>query len=129
MTRQCIYLDEWDWMLTVYYSATEEDAEEILQTLQGIGCSRSTLRKAEDNLSSGLQDTGLTYTNDAAHSTVMVIGESSSPDEFWDTADHEKGHAVQHISEALGLDCRGEEQQYIAGSIAKEMHPMLIRYI
>ena len=74
-------------------------------------------------------DTGLTYTNNSKRGTVMVISESSSPEEFWNTMDHEKGHAVQNIGSALGLDYMSEAQQYLAGVIAKEMYPIARQFI
>lgn len=129
MMRQLIYLPAYRWRIIVYYWAGEGDADEILQMLQEFGCSGKCLRQAEDNLRGADLDTGLTYTNDDARGTVMVIGECSSPEEFWNTLDHEKGHAVQHIGSALGMDHMGESQQYLAGEIAKRMHPVAKLFI
>lgn len=129
MIRQFIYLPAYGWMIIVYYWAGRKDADEILQTMQRFACSDDTLRSAERNLRGKVMDTGLTYTNDSMRATVIVISESSSPGEFWNTMDHEKGHAVQHIGSALGLDYMGEAQQYLAGEIAKEMHPVARRFI
>ena len=129
MIRQFIYLPAYRWMITVFYWAGRNDADEILQTLQRFGCSDESLAQAEENLMASSLDTGLTYTNGSKRGTVMVISESSSPEEFWNTMDHEKGHAVQHIGSALGLDYMGEAQQYLAGAIAKEMYPIARQFI
>lgn len=129
MVRQFIYLPSWNWMILVFYWATRNDASEILQALQRFGATDETMESARKNLEGISVDTGLTYSNDAKRGTVMVISESSSPDEFWSTMDHEKGHASQHIAEALGIDYRGEEQQYLTGEIAKKMHPVARLFI
>lgn len=129
MIRQFIYLPAYRWMIIVFYCAGRNDADEILQTLQRFGCSDESLAQAEENLMASSLDTGLTYTNNSKRGTVMVISESSSPEEFWNTMDHEKGHAVQHIGSALGLDYMGEAQQYLAGVIAKEMYPIARQFI
>lgn len=129
MIRQFIYLPGYRWKIQVYYWAGRENADEILHTLQGFGATGDTLRSAENNLRGAVIDTGLTYTNDLRRATVVVISRSSSPEEFWNTLDHEKGHAVQHISSALGMDEAGESQQYLAGEIARRMHPVAKRFI
>lgn len=123
MKRQWIHLPSYDWTVYVYYWAGREDAEEILGMLQEIGCSESALSAARQNLHGSMIDTGLTYTNDRCRSTVIVISRCSSTEEFWNTLDHEKGHATQHIGSAIGLDYAGEEQQYLAGELSREMYP------
>lgn len=129
MIRQFIYLPGYRWKILIYYWAMRSDADEILHTLQRFGASGRTLESAEDNLMGVVMDTGLTYTNEARRATVMVISRCSSPEEFWNTMDHEKGHAVQHIGSALGLDYLGEDQQYLAGAIAERMHPVARGFI
>ena len=129
MIRQFIYLPGYRWMIIVFYWAGRGDADEILQTLQRFACSEEACKSAERNLRGEVMDTGLTYTNNSMRATVMAISESSSPEEFWNTMDHEKGHAVQHIGSALGLDYLGEAQQYLAGTLAKEMYPIARQFI
>lgn len=129
MVWQFIYLPAYRWKIIVFYWAERRNAYSILQTLQRFGASEETLISAEHNLKGVSLDTGLTYTNDASRATVMVISASSSPEEFWNTMDHEKGHAVQHIGTALGLDPAGEQWQYLAGEIAKRMHPVARGFI
>lgn len=129
MIRQVIYLGFCDWTVIVYYDAGQRDAYEILQALQRLGCSDSALARAEDNLCGSMIDTGLTYTNESVRGSVVVISEASSSGEFWNTLDHEKGHVAKHIAEALGLECSGEEVQYLSGDIAKAMYPVAKTFI
>ena len=129
MIRQSIYLPSYRWKIIIYYWARKEDAEEILQTLQRFGATEETQLCALNNLKDIMVNTGLTYTNDESRGTVMVISRASSPDELWNTLDHEKGHAVTHISSALDIDDSGEEKQYLAGEIAKRMYPVARLFI
>jgi len=39
----------------------------------------------------------------------MVIGETTSADEFFNTFIHEIGHAATHIAEYIGIDPYSEE--------------------
>ena len=129
MIRQLIYLEPCDWTVIVYYDAGRENADEILQALQRLGCSDSALARAENNLSGSMIDTGLTYTNDGVRSSVVVISEASDSGEFWNTLDHEKGHLAKHIAEALGMECSGEKVQYLSGDIARAMYPVARLFI
>lgn len=46
--------------------------------------------------------------------TLVVIGLTTSPEEFQSTFDHEKGHLAIHIAQYYHLDPYGEEFQYLA---------------
>lgn len=129
MVRQAIHLPSYRWDILVYYWARKKNAREILQTLQRFGASDETLLCASHNLNGIMVNTGLTYTNDDMRTTVMVISRTSSPEEFWNTLDHEKGHAAQHIGAALNLDYTSEAQQYLAGEIAEQMYPVAKEFI
>lgn len=129
MIRQEFLLPGWNWKIIIFYDAGRGDAKEILHALRRMGCSDDSFRSAKVNLNGSMVNTGLTYTNDACRGTVMVISKASSPEEFWNTLDHEKGHAAQHIGAALGLDYRGEAQQYLAGEIARATHSVARQFI
>ena len=60
---------------------------------------------------------------------VMVISRTSSPEQFQDSWDHEKGHLVKHIAEAFVLDPFGEKVEYLAGYIGRAMFPVAKRFL
>lgn len=121
MIVQNIYLEDWDWHATVYYAVDKYYADEILDELAYIGCSSMELARAEDSLRGGYYNTGLTYSNIKNRYSVVVIGLTSSPEEFQNTFDHEKGHLAMHICSALDIDPFGEEYQYLTGEIGQKM--------
>ncbi len=129
MIFQEIRLTPWMWTVLAYYNAGTESAEGILAVLEMVGCKGHSLERAEDNLMSGLLNSGLTYTNPKHRTTVMVINESTGPEQFWNTLDHEKGHVVEHIAEALDIDRASEEYQYLRGYLAQMMYPAAAAYV
>lgn len=94
-----------------------------------MGCSRASFRTAERMLRSGKYNTGLTYSNTNDKCSVVVIGLTTSPEEFQNTFDHEKGHLAMHISSAFGLDVYGEEYQYLTGAIGQEMFKIAKKFL
>lgn len=129
MIVQDIYLPRYDWCVRVYYSVTTYWTERILSDLRRLGCRGRDLERARANLESGNMDTGLTYSNFDRCETVMVIGRTSSPEEFQNSLDHEKGHLCRHVSQAFRLDPYGEAAQYLAGEIGQKMFPVARRFL
>lgn len=129
MIVQNIYLEDWDWHITVYYAVDTYYADEILEELEYMGCSQHDLVKAEKSLRGGYYNTGLTYSNTKDRYSVVVIGLTSTPAEFQNTFDHEKGHLTMHIGEALDIDIFGEEYQYLSGMIGQLMFKVAKRFL
>ena len=129
MIIQNIYLEDWDWHITVYYAVDAYYADEILDELESIGCKWAELVKAEDLLKEEQYDIGLTYSSFRHRCSVVVIGLTTSADEFQNTFDHEKGHLASHISSALEIDPQGEEYQYLTGVIGQSMFKIAKRFL
>lgn len=129
MIMQNVRLPDWDWDVLVFYDVGPEDADAVLFVLDMIGASDDNLERAEINLRKGFPNNGLTYTNGEDHSTVMVIGRASCPEQYWNTISHESGHAVSHIAEKLGLDDQGEEYHYLAGALCQKLYPAAKTFI
>lgn len=129
MIRQDIYLERYDWHVRIYYAATTYWVERIVRDLRLIGCRGSDLAEARRNLSAGRLDTGLTYSNYRRRATVMVIALTSSPAEFFNSLEHEKGHLCRHISGACHLDPYGEAAQYLSGEVGQKMFPVARRFL
>lgn len=103
--------------------------DEILDELEKIGCSKHELVNAEDLLREGEYNTGLTYTNTKSRCSVVVIGLTTSSEEFQNTFDHEKGHLAMHVSSALHIEPFGEEYQYLTGAIGQKMFKIAKRFL
>lgn len=129
MIRQRIYLPAYDWTCIFYYDVTRKDAATVLDRLSGIGCRGTFHELASENLNGSCINTGLTFTNPAERISVSVISRTSSRKQFWNTLDHEKGHAVHHIADALGIDPDGEEYEYLAGDLAERTYPVAKQFL
>ena len=117
MIIQNIYLEDWDWHVTVYYAVDSYYSGEILEELYSIGCSISDLIEAEKLFENNKYNFGLTHSSFRDRYSVVVIGLTTSPEEFQNTFDHEKGHTASHIAKALGIDLESEDFQYLVGLI------------
>lgn len=61
--------------------------------------------------------------------SIVVIGLTTSAEEFQNTFDHEKGHLAMHISSALKIKPYGEEYQYLTGEIGQSMFKIAKRFL
>lgn len=122
MIVQDFYIPQYDWHVRVYYAVTTYWTDTIVKDLRHIGCSGWELMRAYESLSKGNLNTGLTYSNNGE--SVMVISITSTPAQFQNSLDHEKGHLCRHISKACGIDPYSEEEQYLNGEIGQKMFPI-----
>lgn len=113
----------------MYYAVDKYYTDEILDELELIGCSKKELKNAERLLIKGDYNTGITYTNFRNKCSIVVIGLTTSPEEFQNTFDHEKGHLAMHIGTALGIEPFGEEFQYLTGAIGEKMFKIAKRFL
>lgn len=124
MKRQGLYIPRLNWEVTIYYNSDKGDAEEILHTLDTIGCDDETFFLAQENLRNGALNSGLTYTNAKERESVIVLSQTTSKEEFANTWFHELIHCATHIARALDIDLESETLAYIGGDLAMAMQPV-----
>lgn len=129
MKHQSIYLDSYDWDISVYYDTVADDAPEILSALVAIGCDEENLRRSHRSLTDGGFNSGLTYSNTWDRCSVMVIGRTTSLAEFLNTFSHELTHLCQHICQYYYISPYSEEAAYLSGDLAQRMHPLLSKFM
>lgn len=120
MITKLIYLKNYDWLIKVFCATNDYD-EQILDELESIGCPNKILKSIDKLIDSDIENWGITYTNSYLHVTVIIIGKTSSADEFYNTLDHEKGHAAMHIAEFYDMNVEEEQFQYLQGKIGQEI--------
>lgn len=108
-----------EWLILCMYDVSREDRGDVLETLLSAGCPYENANEAVSVLGEG--NTGYTFTSFERRMTVMVISRCDSPEQMYDTAQHELKHATEHIGEFFGVDCSGEESAYLQGEIARNM--------
>ena len=121
MIRQEFTVDCVDWYVIVWYAVDCYHTERIIEDLVRIGCRGEDMRTAKENLLSCQYNNGITFTNNANRSSVIVIGLADSPEQYHNSITHERGHLAMHIAQILGLDPYGEKVRYVEGEIAQKM--------
>lgn len=106
-------------MITIFYAVHGYYVEDIMDELKRIGIRGKKLAKAEENLTAGEVNSGLTYVNNGE--AVCVIGIASSAAQYMDSIVHEVMHLAKFIGKAEGLDPYGEEVCYMGGEIGRKM--------
>lgn len=129
MKHQRIYIEDYDWVVDVFYDTVAEDADIVLGYLRRLGCSGGDYIHSRNNLRSGDMDTGLTYSDNRKRESVMVIGRSSTLAEFLNSWMHESTHLQRHICQEYWINPYSEEAAYLAGDIAMKMHPVLSQFM
>lgn len=129
MIVQDFTLDKYDWKVRVYYAIDSYALSHIEDDLYKLGCDKyeieDLLRDFENN---GL-NAGSIHSNIYLRKTVIVIGITTSSEEFQDTFDHEKGHLAMHICIADNIDPFSEEFQYLNGMIGHEMFKVAKQFL
>ena len=128
MIIQDIYLEDWDWHVTVYYAVDTYYIEDILDEVKALGGTTHTVLNAKEIISRWY-NVGLTYSNLESKRSVLLIGISTCPAQFQNTFDHEKGHLAMHIAERYDIDLYGEEYQYLVGEIGQAMFPVATTFL
>lgn len=129
MIRQKIRLEQYGWTAYVYYAVDCYYIEEIIGRLVIMGCNEDMIEDAYRSIKECNLDTGLTYSNGNMRTSIVVISLTSSPEEFQNTFDHEKGHLCKHIVQTLGIDPFGEEAEYLAGEVGQQMFPIAKKFL
>lgn len=129
MIRQEIYIDRYRWRVHCYYAVDTYYADEITERLIDVGCKGEFLSRAVSNLRSGRLNHGLCFSNPDMGESVMVIGLTSSADEFMNSLMHEVRHLANQICTACDISLQSEESCYLSGNIAREIYPHVHRLL
>lgn len=123
MLKQFLYIPKYDWQVNIYYYVTCYYLNEILTKLRSMGCSNNMLEDAYRNMSSCKLNTGLTYSNNKEHKSLIIISTTNTPAQFLNSLFHEIYHLVTHIEDKFDIDPISEEAAYLAGYIGQHIYP------
>lgn len=110
-----------NWRIEYFIMTDASDAEDILDALYDLGCSRRFMRRAEKLLYSGFYNNGLAYTKYKHRSSVIVISKTTDIWEFFNSFAHEIDHIEKHIAKALNFSPYSEDASYLVGEIIRGM--------
>ena len=106
----------YDQNVTVLYECTCDDIDYIIKALKEIKCPNKFIKEALDNLETCNLNIGLTYSNIALKSSIIIINKTSSFAQLINTIAHEYYHLICHISRALQIEDE-ERLAYLNGDL------------
>lgn len=115
MIRQDILLEKYNWKVVVCFLEKDSDIDDAMDVLSESDCVGIPLIEAYDHISQDIPNVGLTYTNVAKRSSIVIVGKSTSEAECINSITHELFHVVAHICNHLDIDMQGEEPCYLMG--------------
>ena len=121
MIQTGFYIGNRDWWIMASLNVGEKDLGDVYNALMACGCPDDEAQKACMVLSR--RNNGYTFTDLEGQFTLMFASKADSPEELFDTYDHELKHAVEHISGFYGVHPKSETAAYLQGEIARNMFP------
>lgn len=118
MIRQYLFIDKYDWRLTVLYNANR-DLSIVAEELLKIKCPSDIAVSAIKNIV-GINN-GFCFTNDLLKATLVGIAETDSDEELINTIAHEVSHVKSHICTYYKIDEKSEEAAYLMGDILEKL--------
>jgi hypothetical protein len=109
------------WIMASFNISGEKDLNEVYRALMACGCPDNEAQKACIVLSR--KNSGYTFTDMEGQYTLMFASKADTPEQLFDTYDHELKHCVEHISSFYGVDSKSETAAYLQGEIARSMFP------
>lgn len=114
-------LDIGRWVVDFLFATKRYDIDGVLACLSDARAPRDILEQAEDLMLSCKYNCGFTYTNQKYRRAVVLIGPTTSGEEFQDTFVHEVRHLADAIAHSLGVPLDSEKPAYISGDTARAL--------
>lgn len=122
MIKQGFHIGNRKWWVMVYYDVrTPEDLRKVEGALMASGYSPEKIKMAIENISGW--NGGYTLTDFNNHTSIIVIGKTTSAEEMFDSIVHEMKHLAEHVGEYYGVDSREELSAYLQGEVGRKMWP------
>ena len=119
MIRRVLYLGRWT--VDFLFAEKEYDIEEVLTFLYDMDADGYIMDECIDLMMRQAENTGFTYSDPMTHRALVVIGPTSSSEEFLNTLIHEIHHLAVSVAKDLGVDLEKETPAYIAGDAAMSL--------
>ena len=109
------------WRADFLFAGDDYDDELVLTRLYDIDAPIYIMQEVNRLMDSCDANCGFTYTNLEMYEALVVIGPTTSGEEFVDTLVHEVHHLAVAIADSLDIDLESETPAYIAGDSAREL--------
>lgn len=109
------------WLVEFFFAVDGYDIDEVMYALYDAGMRVRTMRRALKIMERCKPNKGFTAANPDEHHIIVLIGPTTSGDEFQDTLVHEIHHVAVIIARSLGIDLSSEAPAYISGDTTREL--------
>lgn len=109
------------WAVDFLFATKRYDIDGVLACLYDAHAPDYIMEQAEDLMLSCDCNCGFTYTNQSKRRAVVLIGPTTSGEEFLNTLVHEVRHLADAIAKSLGVPLDSERPAYISGDTAKAL--------
>lgn len=109
------------WTVDFLFATKRYDIDGVLACLYDAHAPDEIMEQAEELMLSCRYNCGFTYTNQNRRRAVVLIGPTTSGDEFQNTLVHEIRHLADAIAKSLGVPLDSERPAYISGDTAKAL--------
>lgn len=129
MITKTFYIPQHDWTFLVYIAMSCYWTGEIIRHLWRLGASDDILHEAARNMQCGRLNNGLTYASLDARETLVVVGQTTTAAELFNSVVHELDHAGEFTFPLLRITPGTEEAAYFKGGVAREIFPLIQPYL
>lgn len=109
------------WVVDFLFATKRYDVDGVLACLYDAYAPDDIMDQAEDLMLSCEYNCGFTYANQNRRRAVVLIGPTTSGEEFQNTLVHEIRHLADSIAKSLGVPLDSERSAYISGDTAKAL--------
>lgn len=106
------------WVVDFLFAKKSYDIDGVIACLREINADMETISEAKALMEDYGLNCGFTFANPDNRRALVVVGPTSSGDEFLNTFTHEIHHLAVAIADSIGYDLEGESPAYIAGDAA-----------
>lgn len=105
------------WAFVFAYDIGEEDLDEVGEWIEALGVKPREIKRTKKLLRR--LNKGFTFSSSGLRMSVMVIGDATSLEQWWDTLDHEIDHLQDTVLEYYGVDHGTEDAAWLQGYIMR----------
>lgn len=119
MIERDLYIGRW--RVHFMFATDGYEDELVLTRLYDAEASYDIMRDVNNLMDSCEANCGFTYANGDSYEIIVLIGPTTSGEEFQNTLVHEIHHVAVAIASSLGIDLESETPAYIAGDSMRDL--------
>jgi hypothetical protein len=105
------------WAFIFAYNIGEDNLDEIGEWIMALGAKPREIRRTKKLLRQ--TNKGFTFSSSSLRMSVMVIGNATSLEQWWDTLSHEIDHLQEAVMEYYGVKHGTEDAAWLQGYIMR----------